>query len=326
MKKLFKILGACLLVIFLIVGSVLVYVKVMLPNVGPAPELKIELTPERIDRGKYLANAVAVCMDCHSVRDQTRFSAPLVPGTLGKGGEKFDHTLGFPGTYYSKNITPGGIGEYTDGELYRVITTGVDKNGAALFPVMPYQYYNSMDTEDIYSIIAYVRTLDVIDNSFPPSHSEFPMNFIINTIPTSPHPTQRPSPKDQVAYGKYLMNVAACVECHTKTDKGQIISEMAFAGGREFPLQGGGMLRSSNITFDAQTGIGSWREEDFVQRFKKFADSSFVLPVVTPGEFNTVMPWTMYAQMKTEDLSAIYAYLKTIKPIKNQVEKFTAAH
>jgi hypothetical protein len=44
-----------------------------------------------------------------------------------------------------------------------------------------------------------------------------------------------------------------------------------------------------------------------------------------PGDFNTVMPWTMYGKMTDQDLEAIYTYLKTVKPIKNTVEKFTTA-
>jgi hypothetical protein len=85
------------------------------------------------------------------------------------------------------------------------------------------------------------------------------------------------------------------------------------------------VLRSANIT-PHETGIGSWTEEMFLIRFKMYADSAYVLPSVTPGEFNTIMPWTMYGQMKREDLVAIYAYLRTVKPIENKVEKYTMAN
>jgi len=40
-------------------------------------------------------------------------------------------------------------------------------------------------------------------------------------------------------------------------------------------------------------------------------------------EYNTAMPWTMYAGMTEQDLGAIYKYLRSLKPIKNKVEKFT---
>src|ERR1043165_8965177 len=105
MKKVAKIFGYSLLVIVLIVVGLITYVKLALPNVGPAPEMKVEATPERIERGRYLAHSVTVCIDCHSTRDWSKFSGPIVPGTLGKGGEKFDQQFGFPGVYYSRNIT-----------------------------------------------------------------------------------------------------------------------------------------------------------------------------------------------------------------------------
>ena len=56
-----------------------------------------------------------------------------------------------------------------------------------------------------------------------------------------------------------------------------------------------------------------------------YTDSSYVLPPVKPGEFNSIMPWTMYAGMTEEDLSAIFAYLQTVAPIANQVTKFSPA-
>ena len=95
MKKLFRILGYSLLVIVLLVAGLLIYLKTALPNVGDAPQLHIEPTAQRIERGRYLANYVTACMDCHSTRDKTKFSWPLVPGTVGKGGERFDQQYGF---------------------------------------------------------------------------------------------------------------------------------------------------------------------------------------------------------------------------------------
>ncbi|HYE56562.1 MAG TPA: cytochrome C, partial [Chitinophagaceae bacterium] len=156
MKKVFKILGILLLVILVAVAGLAAYVKFALPDTGPAPDMKVEITPERVKRGEYLANTVMVCMDCHSTRNWNVFSAPPVPGTLGKGGEKFDQTMGFPGTYYSANITPAGIGNWTDGEIFRAITTGVRKNGKPIFPVMPHHNYGKLDAEDIKSVIAYL--------------------------------------------------------------------------------------------------------------------------------------------------------------------------
>ncbi|MEJ0030073.1 MAG: hypothetical protein WDO15_06745 [Bacteroidota bacterium] len=137
MKKVLKIVGIIVSVIVLAVAGLLTYVKTALPNVGDAEKIEIDYTPERIERGKYLANNVSVCMDCHSTRDFTKFSGPLTNGTLGKGGDRFDQTVGMPGVFFPKNITPEGIQRYTDGELFRVITAGVTKEGRPMFPLMP---------------------------------------------------------------------------------------------------------------------------------------------------------------------------------------------
>ena len=161
-------------------------------------------------------------MDCHSKRDYSKFSGPLTEGTLGIGGDRFDQTLGMPGVLFARNITPAGISRYTDGELFRVITTGVTEEGRAMFPLMPYPYYSRMDTEDIYSIIAYVRSIPAIKNEV----ADFSMNFILNTIPKKTSPQKRPEKSDRLAYGAYMTNASGCIECHTQMGKRQIIPNL----------------------------------------------------------------------------------------------------
>ena len=136
--------------ILVIVIIAIVFIMNFLPNIK-VEEIKVEVTPARITRGSYLANHVTVCMDCHSTRDWTRFSGPLMHGALGAGGEIFDRKYGFPGSYVSKNITPYNLKNWSDGELYRAITSGIDKNGKVIFPVMPFTYYSHLDREDIFS-------------------------------------------------------------------------------------------------------------------------------------------------------------------------------
>lgn len=323
MKKVLKVIGIALAAIVVIIGGVMTYVAVALPNVGEAPDLKVEATEERIARGKYLANAVNVCLDCHSTRDWGKYSGPVIEGTMGKGGEEFNREMGFPGVYYSKNITPAGIGRYTDGELYRVITSGVTKEGRAMFPVMPYQYYGKMDDEDVYSLIAYLRTLEPIENQVPESTTDFPVNIILKTIPAKGTPTKRPALSDTLAYGAYMANASGCVECHSPVKDNKIDPERQFAGGREFGFPSGAVVRSSNISMDPETGIGKWSRQAFIQRFKSYADSSYVPPAVGPNDFNTMMPWMMYANMTEEDLGSIYAYLKSLPAHHNAVVKYT---
>lgn len=323
-KKITKIIVVLLLVLFVGVGVAITYVKLALPDVGKAPDLKVEATPARIARGAYLANHVTVCIDCHSSRDWSKFAGPLKPASVGAGGEVFNQQMGFPGNFYAPNITPYHLKDWTDGELFRAITTGVNKDGRAIFPVMPYKSYGKMDKEDIYAIIAYIRSLPAQQNEVPVSKADFPVSILINTMPSKAAPGTRPAESDKAAYGAYLFTASACADCHTPQDKGTPVKGLENAGGFAFKFPGG-TTYSSNITPDKETGIGNWTEEQFVNRFAVFADSAYQAPTVGAGQFQTVMPWSMYAKMKKEDISAIYAYLQTIKPVKHAVIKFEPA-
>ncbi len=323
MKKAFKISAFILVAIVLIIAGLLIYLKTMLPNVGDAPNITIEMNPKQIERGKYLANNVMVCIDCHSTRDWTLFAAPPKEGTFGKGGEVFDEKLGFPGSFVASNITPANLKNWTDGEIFRAITSGVSKDGRALFPIMPHISYGQLDENDIKAVIAYIRTLEPIENKTQPSSATFPMNFILNTIPSKAKFSKMPSPDDKVNYGKYLVTAASCNDCHTKQEKGKFVGE-PFAGGFEFKNPDGTVTVSANIT-PHPTGIGSWSEEKFIARFKHFVDSTYTSPKVAPGSFQTTMPWTMYGGMSEQDLSAIYQYLRTLKPQDNLISHFKPA-
>lgn len=320
MRKFYIILLGILGLIVIAVLSAASYMKFYLPNVGTPSEIKIALTPERIERGRYLANNVAVCMDCHSSRDWSQFAAPLV-GNFGGGGEKFGKEMGFPGTIYSPNITPYNLGKWTDGEILRAITSGVDKDDNALFPVMPYHHYGQMDKEDVYSIIAYIRTLAPVKKDITERELDFPVSLLVNTMPKEAQLQTKPLESDKVKYGNYLVNVAGCVDCHSKTDKGAIIKGTEFGGGMEF-RQPAGIVRSPNITPHKETGIGYWTKEQFIQRFKQYSDSTHKPKNLTPQDLNSPMPWYMYTNMKEKDLEAIYSYLQSLYPINNQVTRY----
>jgi hypothetical protein len=190
--------------------------------------------------------------------------------------------------------------------------------------VMPYQHYGHMDKEDIYSIIAYIRTLDPVENDIPEREIDFPVSLLINTMPQNPSFQQRPSESDRLKYGKYLVNAASCVDCHSKQEKGRIVAGTEFGGGMEFRLPGG-IVRTPNITPHMENGIGTWSKSAFVQRFKSYLDSNYQSPVYTANDLNSPMPWTMYAGMKESDLEAIYEYLQSLPPIDNEVVRFEKA-
>jgi hypothetical protein len=322
MKKVFKIIGLLLAILVVIIVGAIAYITLALPNVD-APELTIEPTPARLARGEYLANNVMGCLDCHAQRDWSKFTGPTIAASKGGGGEKWLREYGFPGNLIAPNITPHALKDWTDGEIYRAVTSGVRKDGSPLFPIMPYQLYGQLEKEDIYSVIAYIKTLKPVASTTPERELDFPLNIIVHTMPKEGTHDLKPDKSDPLAYGKYMVTASACYECHTKQEKGQYLEAMAFAGGFDFPMETGGIVRSANITPDMETGIGNWTKEQFITTFKKYQDSTFVLPAVAHNAYNTMMPWTYYSGLEEEDLSAMYDYLKSLKPIKNQVVKFT---
>jgi hypothetical protein len=173
----------------------------------------------------------------------------------------------------------------------------------------------------VYSIIAYLRTLPAVKKDNPASKADFPVSFIINTMPHKANFSNIPNESDTLKYGAYLVNAAACVDCHSQTDHGSIIKGTEFSGGMEFK-QPGGITRSANITPDKATGIGTWDKAVFVARFKAFENINSASLKVPANGVNTPMPWYMYSGMKTSDLEAIYTYLRSIHPIKHEVNKF----
>jgi hypothetical protein len=320
-KTIWKILGIFGIAVILVIAAGLLYVLYYLPHI-PLTGLKVQSSPERVENGKYLANHLMVCIDCHSTREWNMFSGPVLAGSEGKGGEKFDQNLGFPGVFYSVNITPYHLSGYSDAEIYRAITSGVGKGDRPLFPIMPYLWYGHLDNEDIYSVIAYIRTLAPIAYDPPPSKADFPVNIIMHTIPKKAEPQAKPMKSDSIAYGKYLVTAGGCIECHTPFVNNKLVLDMAFTGNREFQLPSG-ILRSANITPDDETGIGKLSRNGFISRFKAYDLATYKPMILKTGDFQTIMPWTMYAGMDPGDLGLIYGYMRTIKPVRNPVVKFT---
>lgn len=172
MKRLIKVVGGLIAVVLILAAAGIGYLQLAYPSVGEAPDLKVEATPEALARGKYLVNHVSLCMYCHSDQDHNYFARPVVQGTEGKGGFKIvDPSVG---TLYPSNITPAGLGDWTDGEIFRAITMGVSKDGEPLFPIMPYPMYNEMAESDVHAIISYLQTLAPIENEVPKSEINFP--------------------------------------------------------------------------------------------------------------------------------------------------------
>lgn len=321
MKKTLKYIGFGLSAILLVIIIAVIYINTALPNIELREGFKAELTPEKIERGKYLVNSVAACFHCHSEVNFEKFSGQIVKGAIGKGGRHYEEKGGFPGNFYSSNITSYNLREWSDAEIYRAITSGIRKDGEPLFPLMPYYTYKYLTDEDAKSIIAYLRTLEPIEANYAKSEFSFPFSLILRTIPNEPEPIKSVDKTNSLEYGKYLVTIGGCESCHSPQEGGSKIDGMEFSGGFEIPMETGGVCRAANITPDKETGIGSWSKEQFIQRFKFYENNDSL--DIKHGDFNSEMPWTVYASMTEEDLGSIYDYLRTVKPVKNNIVKFT---
>jgi mono/diheme cytochrome c family protein len=319
LRQISRLLLYLLALVVVAVAGGFSYLFLALPRVAPPAALEVPRTPERIARGQYLSRHVAGCSDCHGERDSTKYSAPQMPEREGHGGMAFSIGVG---TLYAPNITPARLSTWSDGEVLRAMTSGVSKDGSPLFPLMPYDAYRQMSREDAESIIAFIRTLPPAARDVPPSKLDFPMNLIVRTMPSPapPLPEKAPNPSDRLAYGEYLTTMASCVTCHTKMESGQPVPGMAFAGGLEFLVKSGGVQYSANITSDAETGIGRWTVEQFVDRFKSIANADEA-SLALNGRRNTEMPWRDFGGMTTEDLRAIFAYLQTVPAVRHAVPR-----
>ena len=82
-------------------------------------------------------------------------------------------------------------------------------------------------------------------------------------------------------------------------------------------------VTSANLTPDTATGIGKWTEQQFLDKFRNYRDKASYS--ANPGKNNSIMPWTMYANMTDFDIKAIYRFLQTLPPVNNKVEKYPPA-
>jgi hypothetical protein len=224
---------------------------------------------------------------------------------------------------YGTNITPAGIGHWTEAELLKAITVGVSKGGRVLLPVMPYRNYRHLTRGDAAAILSYARTLKAIEHDVPPRRlNPFVRLFIRSFTRGTVRLADTIDHEDPVEYGRYLATLAGCGDCHTPRGRtGKPKQKRSMSGGAGFTLPQGRVF-AANITPDVETGIGTWSRSAFIGRFKSYASPEARGSAVGPQGMNTIMPWPMYAGMREADLGAIYDYLRQLTPVKNRVEIF----
>jgi mono/diheme cytochrome c family protein len=150
------------------------------------------------------------------------------------------------------------------------------------------------------------------------------------------------SEKEMIERGKYLVTAGGCHDCHSpkvlgpqgpKIDETKILSghpaEMKLAKFDPAILEPGkyilftqdvtaaigpwGASFEANLTPDNETGIGTWQSEMFINALRTGKHLGAGRPILPP------MPWEMIGKFTDEDLKAVFAYLKSIPPVKNKV-------
>ena len=304
----------CLMLI--LVAGLLAYLQHAWKRTFDVPldeSFEVVLSAEAIEKGRYLVYGPAHCAYCHSSKDKwpALDRGEYIPLS---GGYSWDFEIG---RITSPNLTPDrntGIGSYTDAEIKRALRANVSKKGRALFPLMD---FHMMSDQDLHDIIAYLRSQPPVENHVPDNTfnllGKAIMSFGIGPVDWGEYAPRHSPPRDNILeYGGYLANnVTACMACHTKRDlkDGSYVGER-FAGGFEMhsPYEPGMVYVTPNITPDTETGImANWSEDAFVARFqagRAYPDSP--------------MPWAAYARMTEDDLRAIYRYLMSLEPVRNE--------
>ncbi len=307
MGKVRKVLLITLAAIVVVLIAAIQFTIGWRPFLGPkkrdTTNRQFERTPERLARGRYLVQTVLGCEICHSPKDWSQHGAPIQAGM-----ELAGQTLplpGFPGTLVAPNLTPDpqtGSANWTDDQIARALREGIKHDGTTLFPMMPYAEYRKLSDEDLASVVAYLRSLPPVRNPLPPSHINFPVNYLVRSAPEPvTQPVSGPNSADPIARGKYLASLGC--GCHSPTDQ-------LFVGGER--LQGPwGDATSANITPDP-SGIGYYSEATFMTALRT--------GYVGARELKSIMPFGELKNLTDDDLKAIFAYLKTVPPVHHRVD------
>lgn len=271
-----------------------------------AAMLPISATAEEPQaRGAYLVTTIGACGNCHTPRNPP---GEAIPGMELAGGFAFEEPLG---KIVGPNITPDpemGIGKWSEAQIVISLRDGKRPDGSIIGPPMPIPAYRGLSDGDAAAIAAYLRSLKPVRNAVAKSQYKVPLPQGYG--PAITH-VDEPPRADKIAYGRYLAGpVGHCVLCHTAPGGGKPFDmTLAYQGGRELPdfTNPGALTVSRNITADTEHGIGKWSDAEIKR--------SIVEGVRPDGtRLSRTMPFAAYAQMTSDDLDAVVAFLRTLKP------------
>ncbi|WP_313209854.1 cytochrome c [Stenotrophomonas sp.] len=259
---------------------------------------------DAVERGRYLSVA-ADCVACHTSPKQGKPYA---------GGYAIASPLG---EIWASNITPStshGIGNYTEADFAKAVREGVRKDGARLYPAMPYTSYAKLTDEDIHALYVYfMQAVAPVDEEARTTELPFPFSvrssmaawnlLFLDKTPFKPDPAQ----SAQWNRGAYLVEgLAHCSSCHSP--RGLMMQEV---GGKAFAGGSLGDWYAPNITSHPISGIGGWTDDELAQYLKtgraegKGQAGGGMAEAVTNS----------LSKLRDEDISAIVTYLRTVPAV-----------
>jgi len=265
---------------------------------GPAAALSPE--SRIIARGEYLARA-GDCVACHTEPNNPAFA----------GGRAMPTPFG---NLYVPNITPddeSGIGQWTADDFYRMMHTGVSRDGTLLYPAMPFASYTKVTREDSDAIYAYLMSVTPVKRQNRPHELRFPFNkreLLIGwrTLYFKEGEFQ-PDPAQSVQWnrGAYLVQgLGHCAMCHTAIN--------ALGGSSESKEFEGGMIPNQNwyapsLTSNREAGLGNWPIQDIVDLLQ--VGISYRATVYGPM---AEVVYNSLQYMSDEDVQSMAVYLKAL--------------
>ena len=254
-----------------------------------------------VKRGEYLARA-ADCFACHTVSRDRLFAGGLA--------------LPLPfGTLYSTNITPDkdtGIGDYTDQDFLNAVQRGIRRDGARLYPAMPFPSYTLMTDADVLAIKAYLFSVPAVHAENLPNTLSFP--FTQRWLMTfwsaffNENARFRPNTAQSAEWnrGAYVAEALAhCGECHTPRNFALALDNRNKFSGAVFGWY------AFNITSDKESGIGAWSDDEL----RNYLSTGHASGRGTAaGPMGEAVDQSL-SVMAPADISALVTYVRSVPPI-----------
>lgn len=277
-------------------------VSVFLNKSGDASaQMTQEVTPELISKGAYLARA-GDCVACHTAHDGKTFA----------GGRGIESPIG---TIYATNITPDkdtGIGSWTYGDFERAVRRGVNHDGSALYPAMPFPSYAKVSDEDTQALYAYfmkgvepVKQANQANDISWPLSIRWPLAYWRTFFSPAPESTAKPvaGTDPQLVRGAYLVQgLGHCGSCHTPR---ALTMQEKGLDEKSADYLTGALLNDWAVP--SIRGVAHWSQDEIVD----YLGSGRNAKASVAGEMTDVVA-NSTSHMTDEDLHAMAAYLKSL--------------